>query len=165
MARVLIVDDERAIRELLQIALELEGYQTLTFRNGRQVVEFVAEEAAGSESGAGPTAAHAGADIILMDLMMPEMDGWAVCRYLEAHSELLTRHQVVLMSAAAAPGDEFPALARALLCKPFDLNELLRLVASLQGADAEAAEDAAMSRFDVMAPQAPSSPIALLAAG
>lgn len=161
MARVLIVDDERAIRELLQIALELEGYETLTFRNGRQVVELLAAEA--TEQQAEQAQPYA-PDIILMDLMMPEMDGWAVCRYLEAHGELLARHHVVLMSAAAEPGDEFPALAQALLCKPFDLEQLLRLIASLAGPVAGTVERTATPRFGSMASTVAHAPVALLAA-
>jgi len=166
MARVLIVDDERAIRELLQIALELEGYETLTFRNGRQVVELLAAESAeqAEQASAPERDRPAASDIILMDLMMPEMDGWAVCQYLEAHGELLARHHVVLMSAAAEPGDEFPALAKALLCKPFDLEQLLRLVASLGEPVAETVERTATPRFGSVASIVTHSPVALLAA-
>ncbi len=166
MTRVLIVDDERAIRELLQIALELEGYETLTFRNGRQVVEFVAAEVAQIDQ-ATEHSDHMGQvepDVILMDLMMPEMDGWAVCRYLETHDELLARHHVVLMSAAAEPGDEFPALARAMLCKPFDLNQLLRLLASLSGASSGTVERSTTPRFGALAPTVTPPSVALLAA-
>jgi len=158
MARVLIVDDDRAIRELLQIALELEGYETLTFRNGRQMIDRLASD---------PDLGQAeGQEIILMDLMMPEMDGWAVCRYLATHRELLAQRHVVLMSAAAEPGDEFPALAEMLLCKPFDLDHLLRLLASLAAPVSGAVEYAAVAagRDPMVAYGEPQQPVALLAA-
>lgn len=158
MARVLIVDDDRAIRELLQIALELEGYETLTFRNGRQMIDRLASA---------PVVGQAeDQEIILMDLMMPEMDGWAVCRYLAAHRELLAQRLIVLMSAEAEPGDEFPALAQTLLCKPFDLDHLLQLLASLATPASGAVDYSAVAvgLDPVVAHVESQPPVALLAA-
>ena len=122
MARVFVVDDDRSIRELLQIALELEGYEVTTFGNGRQMIEAL--EAIHEER---QTLRTPG--VILMDMMMPVMDGWAVCAYLETHGDLLAESRLIAMSAAAEPGDEAPPLAQMLLCKPFHLDRLLELVA------------------------------------
>jgi len=113
---VLVVDDDRAIRDLLQFALELEGYVVETLCDGRQVVETLARW---DEPG-----------VALLDLMMPHVDGWEVCRRLGARGDL-ARHTVIVMSAATLPGDEYPERACTLLCKPFDLNHALDLIAQV----------------------------------
>jgi CheY-like chemotaxis protein len=117
MRRVLLVDDDRAIRELLTCALEYEGYSVTSFPDGSWVVASLdaAEEPC----------------TVLMDLMMPRMDGWAVCRALAARPELLARHPVVLMSAGSPPESAIPREASAFIRKPFDLEVLYRLLASL----------------------------------
>lgn len=117
MARVLLVDDDRAIRELLTFALEGEGHSVTALADGTGVRDALARSAEPC--------------IVLMDLMMPRMDGWAVCRALAAEPPLLARHTLVLMTAAALREGEEPAEARAVLRKPFDLDALYRLVATL----------------------------------
>ena len=117
MAHVLIVDDDRAIREMLICALQCEGYETQTLADGSQVLDTLA--------------AMPDHSVALVDLMMPQVDGWAVFHALEARPDLLTRHAVVAMSAALMDRDECPAGARAVLRKPFDLERLYRLVAEL----------------------------------
>jgi two-component system response regulator MprA len=117
MARVLIVDDDRGIRELLTCALEFEGYDVATLTDGTRVRDVLAEQAEPC--------------IVLMDLMMPRVDGWAVCRALEAEPALLARHTLVLMTAATLPDGTCPPPARAVLRKPFDLDALYRLVSTL----------------------------------
>jgi CheY-like chemotaxis protein len=128
MPRVLVVDDDRPIRELLRFALEGEGYDVLTLGDGSRVVETLA--------------ALTEPCVVLMDLMMPCTDGWAVCAMLERADSLLGRHPLVIMSAGLLDGDSYPAPACALLRKPFDLNHLLRLVASLTVAAATGAAGA-----------------------
>jgi CheY-like chemotaxis protein len=125
MSRVLVVDDDRPIREMLRFALESEGYDVLTLSDGTRVVETLA--------------ALTEPCVVLMDLMMPHMDGWAVCAMLERADPLLARHPLVVMSAGLLDGDSYPAPARVLLRKPFDLNHLLRLIASLTLATAAGA--------------------------
>jgi CheY-like chemotaxis protein len=118
MARVLVVDDDRAIRELLQFALECEGYEVMSFRDGAEIL------------------AHLGGDpdpsVILMDVMMPRLNGWEVCRRLAADPGLLRGHRVVLMTAGLLP-DELPepAPVNAILLKPFNLEELYAVVGTL----------------------------------
>ena len=120
MRRVLIVDDDRAIRELLACALEYEDYTITSLGDGSQVVATL-------ETANEPC-------IVLMDLMMPRMDGWAVCRALAARPELLARHPLVLMSAGSPQESAIPREARAFIRKPFDLDALYRLLASLVSA-------------------------------
>ena len=118
MARVLVVDDDRAIRELLQFALECEGYEVTSFRDGAEILAHLAGDQDPS--------------IILMDVMMPQLDGWEVCRRLGADPGLLGGRSVVLMTAGLLP-EELPAPTpvNAVLLKPFNLDELYNVVARL----------------------------------
>jgi CheY-like chemotaxis protein len=117
MARVLVVDDDRAIRELLCFALQCEGYDVTTLTTGEGVVEALAEAAAPM--------------VVLMDLMMPRMNGWEVCARLTAAPGALAGHALVVMTASMLDGDECPAPARVLLRKPFMLDEVYGLVSAL----------------------------------
>ena len=117
MARVLVVEDDRAIRELLQFALECEGYETLTRSDGRDVIALLSEWIEPC--------------VVLMDLMMPWVDGRAVCEAIGDRYPELARHQIVIMSACWLEPNEWPQQARTVLRKPFDLNDMLRLVATL----------------------------------
>jgi two-component system response regulator MprA len=117
MGRVLVVDDDRAIRELLRVMLEMEGYEVATADNGCAALEVL--EGAGEPW------------VVLMDVMMPRMGGVEVCRRLHAAGAAGRRHQVALMTAGLMEREECPEPARALLRKPFDLDDVVRLVASL----------------------------------
>lgn len=125
MAQVLVVDDDRAIREMLRVALEVEGYVVHTLTDGRDVIEIL--------RGMGEPC------VVLMDLMMPGVSGWDVCEALEADAQL-ARHPVVVMTAGLMKGDACPAPARTLLCKPFDLNQIFAVVESLTARATVAAE-------------------------
>lgn len=117
MPRVLVVDDDRAIRELLTFALEGEGYDVRTLSDGTEVVALL-------EAMREPC-------VVLMDLMMPRVDGWEVCRRLAVRGDLLERHHVILMTACMLREDERPTVAHTLLRKPFELAAVYRLIASL----------------------------------
>ncbi|MGZ3715263.1 MAG: response regulator transcription factor, partial [Ktedonobacterales bacterium] len=79
MACILVVDDDRAIRELMKFALECEGYTVATLSDGGEALRMLANLTEPC--------------IVLMDLMMPGVDGWAVCRQLVAEPELLGQHR------------------------------------------------------------------------
>jgi CheY-like chemotaxis protein len=115
--QVLVVDDDRAIREMLRIALEAEGYGVLTFRDGREVLEVLADVDEPA--------------VVLLDLMMPGVSGWEVCARLESDPALLGQHRVVAMTAGLLPGDRCPEPACALLRKPFPLERLYTLLERL----------------------------------
>lgn len=117
MAKVLVVEDDPAIRQMLTVALELEGHAVSALCDGSQVVATLACE---------PERV-----IVLLDLMMPRVSGWEVCERLTADAALAARHVVVVMSAAIAPGECFPDVVRAALLKPFNLNVALSLVEAL----------------------------------
>lgn len=99
---------------MLRIALEAEGYGVLIFKDGRELLEVLAnmDEPA----------------IVLLDLMMPGMNGWEVCARLESEPLLFGQHRVVAMTAGLLPGDGCPEPARALLRKPFTLEKLYSLL-------------------------------------
>jgi two-component system, OmpR family, response regulator MprA len=118
VARVLVVDDDRAIRELLRFALECEGHEVALFRDGVEILAYLAGRPDPS--------------VILMDVMMPRMDGWEVCRRLTADPGLLDTHSLVLMTAAFLKGEvPPPSPATAVLAKPFNLEQLYTVVSTL----------------------------------
>jgi DNA-binding response OmpR family regulator len=117
--RVLVVDDDRVIQQLLEVNLELEGY------------DVVARASDGNE--ALDKAAELKPDIIILDIMMPKMDGLEVCRRLKADPKL-SKIPVILLSARAQDFDVRAGLeigASAYLTKPFDPVELLDVVGRL----------------------------------
>ena len=114
--RVLVVDDERAVRESLRRALELEGYQVELAADGEDALERL---------GADP------ADAAILDVLMPGIDGLEVCRRLRADGNSVP----VLMLTARAEVDSrvagLDAGADDYLPKPFALAELLARLRAL----------------------------------
>ena len=123
MSRVLIVDDDRSIRELLRYALECEGYEVTTLCDGARVVEMLEER---------PDAC-----IVLMDLMMPYVDGWEVCRQLHQRAGTLPPYHLALMTASGLPADQCPSEVHVLVRKPFELDKVLQLMTVLSSFGAE----------------------------
>jgi len=117
VATILIVEDERPIRDLLETILRDAGYATATAVHGAEALARVAEEPP---------------DLVLADLMMPVLGGAELCRRLKADPS--TRDiPVVLMSAVRPVGDPGAGQA-AFLPKPFDLGAVEAVVArSLRG--------------------------------
>ncbi len=113
--RVLVVDDDPAIRDLLSMALEGEGYHVECARNGHDALDKVRRNP--------PNA-------ILLDIMMPTMDGWC---FLRAHHTLAAqcRAPVLVMTAAGGRRMARELGAADFLPKPFDLDTLLGKVAAL----------------------------------
>ena len=116
MTRVLVVDDQRVIRDLLRFGLEIEGYEVVTLPDGRPVVETL-------RTLREPC-------VVLMDLMMPEKTGWDVCQELE-REPALRRHPLAIMTASLQAGDTPPSPARRLIPKPFLLDDVLHVVVAL----------------------------------
>jgi two-component system response regulator MprA len=114
--RILVVDDDEGIRELLCATLQLEGYMVVTAGDGAAAVDFLTHT---------PTRW-----VVLMDIMMPRMSGLEACRRLEA-SGAGARHRVALMTAGLFDGRECPPPARLVVRKPFDLDAILATVEAL----------------------------------
>ena len=120
MAKVLIVDDDEEIRALLQDMLVEEGYQVDTARDGQEALDRLQRE---------------GGWVILLDIMMPNVDGREVIRRLEDNHSLRDRNKVALMSAGGRLAQErlhlTSDIVQALLPKPFDLDDVLAVVSRL----------------------------------
>jgi DNA-binding response OmpR family regulator len=115
--RVLVIDDDAVILQLLRVNFEMDDYEVLTALDG--------------QTGLG-MAIQAPPDVILLDVMMPEMDGLEVARRLRAH-EATAGVPIVMLSAKAQASDILAgeAVADVYITKPFDPLELLEEVAGL----------------------------------
>lgn len=134
--KVLVADDEPALRKLLKTNMELEGYETLEASNGAEVLACVERD---------------NPDIILLDIMMPVMDGWEVMTALAANPEY--EQKVILVSAKASDDAQLQGWelgADEYITKPFDLESLLqrvRDVAARTEAESEARRAEAISEL------------------
>jgi two-component system, chemotaxis family, chemotaxis protein CheY len=109
--RVLVVDDEIAIREVIADALQLEGYPVATAANGLEALHVVERERP---------------SVVLLDMRMPLLDGWGFAR--ELRSRGIQLPIVVLTAAQNARRWAEEIGAATFLAKPFDLNDLLDVV-------------------------------------
>jgi CheY-like chemotaxis protein len=109
--RILIAEDERPIRELLQTLLVDEGYQVTTVRDGREGLEALA---------------HEPYDLVLSNVAMPRLDGRELASAMHADPTLRTI-PIILMSAAGATLLQGVPHA-AFVPKPFDLGNILAVV-------------------------------------
>ncbi len=116
---VLVVDDEEAIREALCDLLEDAGFATISARHGLDALRALATL---------PTAPA----FILLDLMMPIMDGWAFCRS-RWRSPTLREIPVVLISAVDMAESNRPTGIDAFLPKPLDVERFTQLAARMAG--------------------------------
>jgi two-component system, OmpR family, response regulator MprA len=114
--RVLVADDDRAIRESLDRVLALEGHRVTTVADGAAALEAARAEAV---------------DLIVLDLMMPSVDGLTVCRVLRSEGD---RTPILMLTARTETSDRVAGLdagADDYLPKPFDPAELLARVRAL----------------------------------
>jgi two-component system, OmpR family, alkaline phosphatase synthesis response regulator PhoP len=118
---VLVVDDEPQIVWMLQFSLEAEGYQTLSAADGRRALDEVREH-------------HP--KLVLLDIMMPVMDGWAFLEELQA-IPASERPRVIVVSARTSLRDRAKAVelgADAFVAKPFSVDDLLVVLHDLERA-------------------------------
>ena len=120
LGRVLVVDDDDVIRQLITVNLELEGFDVATAIDGQDCMDRVKDVRP---------------DVITLDVMMPRLDGWEAAGRLRADPDT-AGIKVVLLSARAQEAD----LERgsrigvdAYLTKPFDPDELIAVVRRLAG--------------------------------
>lgn len=112
--RVLVVDDEPQVRSTIRDALSLEGYEVVEASNGAEALALL------------PTVLP---EVIVLDLWMPVMDGWAFRR---AQSVSHGHIPVIVISALDLSSTHVAELAAdALIAKPFDLDVLYRAVADV----------------------------------
>src|SRR3954468_19787992 len=104
--RVLIVEDDPGMRDIMTRMVHRLGYAVVTAAGGREALDRLREQRV---------------DIMLLDLMMPELDGFEVCRALQQDSAL-PRPYIIIVSARSAPEDQLKARALGAadyLTKPF----------------------------------------------
>jgi len=117
--KVLVVDDEPQVVWVLQFSLEAEGYSTVAATDGAEALERIGEH-------------HP--NVMLLDIMMPEMDGWAVLEKLVSIAPE-QRPKVIVVSALSSLKDRAKAAelgADAFVPKPFNVDELLEVLNGLQ---------------------------------
>ncbi|MBQ8740355.1 MAG: response regulator transcription factor [Clostridia bacterium] len=118
MRRILIVEDEAAIREFEAINLKRVGYETVEAGSGEEALEIYDNDPAGF-------------DIALLDVMMPGMDGFALCKELRQRSDSIG---IIMLTAKSQEMDKISGLmigADDYVTKPFSPTELLARVDSL----------------------------------
>lgn len=107
--KILVVDDEPNIRELLKLHLEAEGYAVYSAADGQDAIS---------------KASSVSPDLILLDIMLPKMDGWQVCREIRKNSEV----PIIMLTAKSETFDKVLGLelgADDYVTKPFDKKELI----------------------------------------
>ena len=118
---ILIVDDEPSILRFVGAGLRAEGFEITEAADGEQAVQAVEESSP---------------DLVLLDIRMPKMDGFEVCRRVRESSHV----PIIMLSALSDPMDKVKSLnmgADDYLVKPFGINELLaRIKAVLQRSNA-----------------------------
>ena len=110
--RILVVDDEPGIIRALQTSLEANGFETLAATNGSEALEAIDEELP---------------DLLILDIIMPKMDGFEVCRRVRQLSEI----PIIMLSARKSEEDKVRCLnlgSDDYISKPFNMNELVARV-------------------------------------
>ena len=110
--KILVVDDEEKITELIQWILEEENFQVITAKSGKEALDKMRNYAP---------------DLIILDIMMPEMDGWQVCREIRK-DPVYKRLPIIIVTIKTSNEDQIKGLnigADAYLPKPFNPHELI----------------------------------------
>ena len=132
MGKVLIVDDDQNICELLRLYIEKEGYDTRIANDGKAALEVFDEY---------------NPDLIMLDIMLPELDGWQVCREIRKKSQC----PIIMLTAKSEVFDKVLGLelgADDYVVKPFEAKEIVaRIKAVLRRSgtnDEDASEGSAL---------------------
>ena len=119
-ARILVIDDERAVRDLISDALSIEGHEVFTAENGKEGLDLIGQYRF---------------DLVFCDLRMPEMDGQALYEEVQRdHPQVLKR--IVFVTAQAHSADYGPFLRSTgipVIEKPFTLSQLRQAVGKVVG--------------------------------
>ena len=132
--KILIVDDDANICELLRLYLEKDGFDTVVANDGEQAVEYASKYSP---------------DLILLDIMLPKLDGWQVCREIRKTSET----PIIMLTAKGETFDKILGLelgADDYVSKPFDTKEVIaRIKAVLRRAnDSDKGSQISEVRYD-----------------
>lgn len=108
---LLLVDDDEDLRDMLGTILDAAGFRTLLAAHGKEALELIDRRSP---------------DLVLLDMRMPVMDGWELCRILDERGE---RPPIVVVTAAADPAARAAEVhAEGWVAKPFDIEHLERVV-------------------------------------
>jgi two-component system, OmpR family, alkaline phosphatase synthesis response regulator PhoP len=116
--KILVADDEKDIRKLISFVLQKHGYQVVEAVNGTQALQLAKDEKP---------------DIVLLDLMMPQVNGFEVCRQLRSNPTT-SKTPILMLSAKSQSSDIMDALllgAAYYLVKPFTPRDLVEKVSEL----------------------------------
>ena len=116
-AKILIVDDEADLLETIRFSLGLEGYNVLVATNGEEGLNVARQEKP---------------DLILLDLMLPKLDGYKVCRLLK-FDERYKSIPILMLTAKTQEKDKILGKetgANEYITKPFDMDELMAKIKS-----------------------------------
>ena len=131
MAKILIVDDDKNICELLRLYIEKEGFTASLAHDGRQALSlFNTFEP----------------DLILLDIMLPELDGWQVCREIRKKSDC----PIIMLTAKGETDDKVSGLkagADDYITKPFEMREVLARIEAVLRRTAGASMEKAVRRL------------------
>src|SRR4029079_19415270 len=136
-ARILLVDDEESIQTLLSYPLRKDGYHVTSAQDGREALDRFSE---------------ARFDLVILDLMLPKLDGVEVCRELRARSQV----PIIMLTAKGSETDKVAGLevgADDYITKPFSMREFRsRVKAALRRSRmiANAPEDESIERGDLL---------------
>lgn len=136
--RVLVIEDEKNIAELIRYNLEREGFQVVVAQNGEEGLRVIEQHRP---------------DLVLLDLLLPRLDGLEVCRRLRQH-EATRLTPIIILTAKASEADKVSGLelgADDYVTKPFSPRELIaRIRAALRRRSSGRAELTATSRIGTL---------------
>lgn len=116
MKRILLVEDEESLQDIIRLNLELEGYEVTAVANGRKALDEFA---------------HKRFDLVILDVMLPEVDGFTICQTIRLENN---RVPILFLTAKSSAEDRVFGLKIGgddYLCKPFNLDEFLLRVQAL----------------------------------
>ena len=115
MSKILIVDDEKNVAELIKYNLEIAGYETKVVHDGKSALDAVTSESF---------------DLVILDIMLPEIDGLSILRYIKSN-DLIKNTPIIMLTAKSTGSDIVLGLeigADDYIVKPFNINELVARV-------------------------------------
>lgn len=137
MAKILVVDDEANIVELIKFSLEQKGYEVITAYDGKQAKELINSEQL---------------DLVLLDLMLPELDGFQLCKYIR-ETERYKNLPIIMITAKNHEKDKYDGFeygADDYVTKPFSVKELVqRVKAVLRRSIGEKMDDTKVNLYDL----------------
>lgn len=119
-AKILVADDDPAIQELIRLNLEVQGYEVIVASNGVETIRKAFSERP---------------NLIILDILMPEIDGYEVMKVLKSSEETSSIPIIVLTAYASDAGAliSWAEGAEGYLAKPFNPDELIMLVERVLG--------------------------------